>query len=65
MSSFNCDQCNASCIDTKHGYISGCEHYQADKKAIDYYIDVFLNKQRSYDNLRDWMVGKKLYNGEG
>lgn len=27
MSSFICDKCGAEIIDTRHGYISGCEHY--------------------------------------
>jgi hypothetical protein len=30
MSSHQCPHCEALCIDTEMGYISGCEHYPPD-----------------------------------
>lgn len=35
MSSFLCDKCGASCIDTPRGYIAGCKHYPSDFKRTD------------------------------
>lgn len=28
MSSFNCELCNATHLDTRLGYVSGCIHYE-------------------------------------
>lgn len=30
MSSFHCEHCGTACIDTPHGYLTGCEHYPED-----------------------------------
>jgi hypothetical protein len=44
MSSFNCEHCHASCWDTDFGYITGCEHYPADRRAVDLYLKEHLCK---------------------
>lgn len=31
MSHFRCEHCGAACTDTPRGYITGCEHYPAEK----------------------------------
>ena len=33
MSNFACEKCGAICYDTPIGYVTGCEHYPADKRA--------------------------------
>lgn len=35
MSHFQCEKCGKICYDTPNGYITGCEHYPADLKAVD------------------------------
>lgn len=30
MSSFRCEHCGTDCLDSPHGYTTGCEHYPAD-----------------------------------
>lgn len=35
MSHFQCEKCGKICYDTPNGYITGCEHYPAELKAVD------------------------------
>lgn len=42
MSSFNCEHCNALCADTEFGYVTGCEHYPAEPKALRKYMKLHL-----------------------
>ncbi|MCB1723233.1 MAG: hypothetical protein KDJ39_06015 [Gammaproteobacteria bacterium] len=30
MSNFSCNHCGNPCIDSRIGYVTGCEHYPAD-----------------------------------
>lgn len=30
MSHFNCEHCGTTCIDSAHGYVTGCEHHPPD-----------------------------------
>ena len=38
MSSFNCEHCNAQCVDTEFGYITGCQHHPPDQRAAYRYL---------------------------
>lgn len=38
MSSFNCETCHRCCTDTEFGYVTGCEHYPADRKAVEKWL---------------------------
>lgn len=67
MSNFNCDQCNTKCLDTQHGYITGCEHYPADMSAQKHYKSIYLAthvsqlKFKSESFISDWHLGQALY----
>lgn len=32
MSTFECPECGALCVDTPTGYITGCNHYPVDRR---------------------------------
>lgn len=34
MSHFTCEKCGENIYDSKFGYVSGCEHYPPDHKAV-------------------------------
>jgi len=67
MSSFNCERCGTAIIDTEYGYITSCEHYKSDKKAIDTFKTIYTSmsvSQLQYQDeefVRDWKIGQELY----
>ncbi len=46
MSSFICNECNAVIIDGSDGYVTGCEHYSADKEG--YMTSFYCGKCDTY-----------------
>lgn len=51
MSSFACEKCGKNCHDTEVGYITGCEHYPADEKAIMWFVKNFYKIKRRHEEL--------------
>lgn len=51
MSSFYCDRCGKMCADTEVGYITGCEHYPADEKAIMWHVQNYYKIKNLYKDL--------------
>jgi pyruvate/oxaloacetate carboxyltransferase len=63
MSSFICEYCGVSIIDTEHGYISWCEHYPQESTIYIYryrtkaYTGTLITRQSSIKNVeRDLRV---------
>lgn len=54
MSSFYCDRCGKTCADTNVGYVTGCEHYPADEKAIMWHVENYYKiKSRHQDLIKE------------
>jgi len=60
MSGFNCEHCGVECIDTSHGYITGCEHYPIETKKHSYRRTSFLELLQEHQ-VSENVVTKRVY----
>jgi hypothetical protein len=52
MSSFKCEKCGKTCIDSNDGFISGCKHYPPDVKndVLNEDLKKESAKEKSHEN---------------
>jgi hypothetical protein len=44
MSNFTCEACGATCWDTAEGYITGCNHYPPEPRAVQRFLRIERRK---------------------
>lgn len=60
MSSFRCEHCGTDCLDSPHGYTTGCEHYLPDTQDF----KGLVNEIRGFtDDPMRFLITRHVYLG--